>query len=192
VVEVLRKTHCYVDIGELTLVAGTKDYRLDNTVLAILGRTIETSTSPITVVPLDDMVDMRRGGAISSPARYIAAEGSLLFIYPTPQDSGEIIRFYYVPRPSLMTGDSDDPSNATFGGIPQEFHRAIEYYMLWQGAEYDDKASPLKPTDLMALFEKECRDVRRDHRKKLGRGLAPSRVGYPGSARYPRRNDVYP
>lgn len=192
VVEVLLKTHCFVDIGELTLVAATKDYRLDNTVLAILGRTIETSTSPITVIPLDDMVDLRRSGAVSSPARYIAAEGSLLFIYPTPESSGEKIRFYYVPRPTAMTGDSDDPSNATFGGIPTEYHRAIEYYMLWQGAEYDDKAVPSKPTDIMALFEKECRDVRAKHRKKLMRGLPPARVGYPGTARYPRRNDIYP
>lgn len=191
VVEVLLKTHCFVDIGELVLVPGTKDYRLDNTVLEILARTIEASFSPINVIAMDDMLDLRRGGNVSSPARYLAGEGNLVMVYPTPS-AADVIRFFYVPRPSAMTDDSHDPSNTTYGGIPAEYHRAIEYYMLWQGAEYDDKAAPAKPTDMMALFEKECRDVRTKHRRKFGRGLPPARVGYPGEHRYPRRNDTYP
>lgn len=191
VVEVLINTRCHVDLGELTLTSGVKDYRLDASVLAILNRTIESSYSPLNVVGMDDMLDFRRGGSVASPARFLAAEGDFLAVYPTPTAS-EVIRFVYVAKPTPMTDDAHDPSNATYGGIPSEYHRAIEYFMLWQGAEYDDKAAPQRPSDIRALFEAECRLVRKRHRAKSGRGLAPARVGYPGTQRFPRRNDTYP
>ena len=192
VVEVLVKTRCFVDIGELTLSAGVKDYRIDATVLTILERTIETSYAPITVLSPADIYDLRRGQNVSSPARYLASEGGLLMVYPTPASSGEVIRFLFVPKPTLMTSDAHDPSETTYGGILTEYHFALESYMTWKAAEYDDKMAPAKPVDLMALFEKDCREVRRRHRSKAGRGFSPARVGYPGTHRYPRRNDVYP
>ena len=191
VVDVLTRAKCFVDIGELTLSANQKDYRLDNSILAILERTIETSYTPLTVVSAADMYDYRRGQTASSPARFLAAEGSLLMVYPTPTEA-QVIRFLFVPRPLPMTDDAHDPSNATYGGIPSESHRAIEYFMLWQGAEYDDKAIPQKPAEVKALYLDEIREVKKKHRMKSGRGLSPARVGYPDTHRYIRRNDVYP
>ncbi len=190
VVEVLINTRCNVDVGELTLVAATNNYRLDSTVLAILERTITTSYAPLNIVSAADMYDMRRGQNVSSPARYLASEGNLLMVYPTPTQT-EIITFLYVAKPTLMTADGNDPALITYGGIPIEYHRAIEYYMLWQGAEYDDKAAPQKPVEYMEMFEKECGKIRKRHRAKGGRGFTPARVGYPGSINYPKRNDVY-
>lgn len=191
VVDVLLKTHCRVEIGELTMVVGQKDYRLDTTVLAILTHTIEASTSPITLVTPADINDMRRASTVASPVRYLAFEGDLVMVYPTPSEA-DIIRFLFVARPTAMTQDSHDPSNSTYGGIPTEYHRAIEYYMLWQAAEYDDKAAPQKPLEYKSLYQAELVDVKKAHRKKAQRGLNPARVGYPGNVNYPKRNDVYP
>lgn len=195
VVDVLVRTHIYIAIGDLALTSGTAEYRLDSTILAIDdGRgSTPAGIGHYEVIGLADMIDIQAASLQSASMRkYIAIEGDLLIVSPTPS-TGESLRFFYVPRPTAMTSDSHDPSTSTYGGIPSECHRAIEYYMLWQGSEYDDKRTAMTPQDYFKLYLAECQEVVRMRNRKRGRGLLPARVGYPGSRRKAGlRNDAYP
>lgn len=195
VVKVLQRTHVYTRIGTMTLTDGYSEYRLDSDVLAIADGKGDTPAGigHYKLIPLEEMIRRQAvsaGG--SSWQKAIAMEGNLMFVSPTPS-SGEALTFYYVPRPTLMTVDSYDPSNILYGGIPTEHHDAIEYYMLWQGAEYDDKEHALTPKDYHDIYVSLCNDIRKHKRQLRGRILLEPQIGYPSSRRsLSSRNDVYP
>lgn len=194
VVEVLLQTHCYLDIGEMTLISGTAEYRLDSNILAIDdGRgSTPAGVGNYVVIPLEEMIRLQSSGYVSQTWRkMISFDGDLMIVSPTPSTS-EVLRFYYVPRPTAMSNDTDDPSTASLGGIQSQYHRALEYYMLWQVAEDEEKRTPLSPNDYFQIFQGECRLIRQRKRAMQGRRLEPAQVGYPDSRRYPLRNDVYP
>lgn len=200
IVDVLLKTHCFVDIGDLTLQVGVTEYRTDHVILALANTRITSQNQQFLfdVVTLGEAIeDNAFAAATGSTVASAAIEGDLLVVSPAPT-TADTIRYYFIPRPSLaaadgtITDDAVDPSNATYGGIPTEFHLAIEYYMLWQGAEYDDKEHALSPKDYRDIYDGLCKDYRKRHRQKAGRGLRPGRVGYPNTMRAGRRNDQYP
>jgi hypothetical protein len=194
VVDLLIKTHCYIERGDMTLTVNVSEYRLDSVILAIDNGRVTTAsgTAPYELISQDEMIDYQSSSPVGSGVnKYVSIMGDLMTVAPTPGSSGEIIRFWHVPRPTLMTLDSHDPSNPTYGGIPTEYHRAIEYYMLWQGAEYDDKVTALDAQKYQAAYESECQNVRKRLRRKAGRGLRGGRVGYPPRFRT-GRNDTYP
>lgn len=193
VVEVLLATHCYTEIGDMALTPGAAEYRLDDDILAIANDKITSSSGAGTfsVITLEEMIDRQAANtAQTGGTTVVAMEGNLLVVFPTPS-TGTTIRYYYVPRPTPMTDDAHDPSTANFGGVPSEYHKAIEYYMLWQGAEYDNKKAPMSPQDYATAFEGLCKKYRKAHRQRAQRGLRPGRVGYPGR-NFGRRNDTYP
>lgn len=194
VVEVLLATHCYLDIGEMTLTSGQAEYRLDSNILAIDdGRgSTPAGVGNYEVIPLEEMIRLQSSGYVSQTwKKMISFDGDLMIVSPTP-GSSEVLRFYYVPRPTAMTDDAHDPSTSTYGGIPSQYHRALEYYMLWQVAEDVEKRTPLGPNDYFQIFQGECKLIRQRKRQMQGRRLGPAQVGYPSSRRYPLRNDVYP
>lgn len=194
VVDLLLKTHCYIERGDMTLTSGVSEYRLDPVILAIdNGRaTTASGVAPYELITQDEMIDYQSSSPVGSGVnKYLSVMGDLLTVAPTPAASGEIVRFWYVPRPTPMSDDAHDPSTATYGGISIEYHRAIEYYMLWQGAEYDDKVTALTAEKYQAAYDSECKDVRKRLRRKAGRGLRGGRVGYPPRFRT-GRNDIYP
>ena len=194
VVEVLLRTHIYIDIGNTTLTADESEYRLDSAILAIDDGygTTAAGIGPYDLVTTAEMIAIQSAAPVGPTRKVVAIEGDLLIVAPVPETS-ETLTFYYVPRPTAMSDDSHDPSNATYGGIPSEHHRALEYYMLWRGAEYDDKQMT-RAQEYLQQFERECVAVRKARRHKASRRLkgAPM-AGYPGSngPRY-GRNDIYP
>ena len=194
VIEVLLATHCYTEIGNMTLTAGVNSYRTDADILALQNDKITSSARSGTVktVTLEEMIDRQSTNysVDRSGISVVALEGNLLLVYPTPT-AGDTITYYYVPRPDPMTDNAHDPATVTYGGIPSEYHKAVEYYMLWQGAEYDNKKAPMTPQEYGTAFEQLCKKYRKAHRQKAQRGLRPARVGYPGR-NLGRRNDVYP
>jgi hypothetical protein len=194
VVDVLLRTHCYVDIGDMTLSTGVGRYRTDNNILAVLDAEVTSGGNPIdyTVISLEEMLDRERITSAADGATFIAHEGTLMVVFPAPTSTTKI-QFLYVPRPTKMTQDSHDPSTATYGGVQEEYHRALEYYMLWQAAEYDEKRTePLSAKDYRLMYESECQDVRKRKRAKASRRLGPARIGPPGARQLARRNDTYP
>lgn len=193
VIEVLLATHCYTEIGDMALTAGVSEYRLDDDILAVMNDKITSSSGAGTfsVITLEEMIARQAANtAQTGGTTVVAMEGNLLVVFPTPS-SNTSIRYFYVPRPTPMTDDAHDPSAGDYGGVPAEYHKAIEYYMLWQGAEYDNKKAPMAPQEYATAFEGLCKKYRKAHRAKAQRGLRPGRVGYPGRS-LGRRNDVYP
>lgn len=194
VVEVLLATKIRVEIGLMPLTIGEDEYRMDTDMLAVFNQVpYSDDYFNFDVVTLEDMNHLRAtNSAASPPTRAIAIEGDLLIVWPTPTQA-ETIKFFFLQKPAPMTNDAHDPSTSTYGGIPDQHHRAIEAYMLWQAAIYDEKRAPRSPDEALKNFDRECALIRKRKRTMSGRGLAPAKVGYPGRRRtYGRRNDVYP
>lgn len=162
VIDVLLRTSCRVNPATMTLTSGTNDYRLDATVLLVKDAytTASSQTYPFEQVSPDRLLEMRRGNTgTSSPTSYYALHGSdLLMVYPTPS-AADTLNLYYVPRPTAMSDAAHDPSNATYGGVPVEFHKAIEYFALAQGADYQNDETSAQGQRYTELYEKELRKV---------------------------------
>jgi hypothetical protein len=141
------------------------------------------------LVSLDDILE-RNAATANDTVRLIAQDGDFLVVYPTPA-SATTLEYEFVPRPTAMTLDSHDPSTVTYGGLRTEWHRAVQYYMLWQAAEYDQAQSAQNVEYYQKQYEREIIQTRKDKRRLSGRRLSPARVGYPG-VNIGRRNDVYP
>lgn len=194
VIETLLRTHIHIDIGEMDLTSGQAEYRLDDSILAVNdGRgSTPAGIGNYEVISLEEMIRRQSVGYVTPTWRkVIAFDGDLLIVNPTPSDS-EVLRFYYVPRPTPMTADANDPSDTTYGGIPTQHHRALEYYMLWQAAEHQQIAYQGGAPEYFVLYENECKLIVDRKRQMVSRKLAPIQVGYPSARRHPLRNDVYP
>lgn len=194
VIETLLRTHINIHMGDMTLHAGVAEYRLDSNVLAVDdGKgTTPAGVGNYEIVALDEMIRRQSVGYVTPTWRkVIAFDGDLLIVNPTPSAS-EVLRFYYVPRPTAMSADANDPSTDTYGGIPSQYHRALEYYMLWQAAEHVEKRVPLAPQDYFSLYLNECKLINDRKQQMVGRKLTGFQVGYPDAKRHPLRNDVYP
>lgn len=194
VVETLLETHIFISIGDMVLIAGTAEYRLDANVLAIDdGRgSTPAGIGHYELISLSEMISRQSVGSVEASFRkLLAIEGDLLVVHPNPS-ADEVLRFFYVPKPTPMTEDSHDPSDITYGGIATQHHKAIQYYMLWQAAEYDEKRLPYTSKDYYDMFQGECGKIRERRSRLRGRSMMPGRVGYPNSQRLAKRNDVYP
>lgn len=173
--DVLLRTRCKVSSATMDLTAGTADYTLPTDILAAIDMDIATSTDTFPLVRTDaeDILRRRRAStSTDSPSRFYAVEGSnLLLVYPTPS-AADTITIYYVPRPTALSATSDEPSD-----IPSEFHKAIEFYALAEGADYDDDASSAQGERYRILYEQKLFELRKSMRWKGGRRLAPASVG---------------
>lgn len=152
--DILLRTHCYVASTTQAVVAGTTDYQIAATVLAIIDLNGSVSGARFEYVTSEELFEMRRLNAgLSGTARAYAVIGSnLLTLYPTPS-ANETLTLYYVPKPTEMTTGANDPSTATYGGIPVEFDRGLLLYAFWQGAMYDDDESSKVGQSYMQLYE---------------------------------------
>lgn len=171
VVDVLLKTRCYVDKSTTSLTAGVNDYDLDTDILQVLkmlasdGRELE----PITFM---EMNQLRELGVTDTPGRKFALAGANIFmVYPTPT-SAETLTFYYIPRPTTLSTSGESP---TF--VPTEFHKAIEFYVLWQAGDYTDDASSAQGERYRLQYLQTLADARRLVTTKGGARLAPARPG---------------
>jgi len=195
VLDVLTKTRCRVQLGDLTLVVNEGDYRLDVDILALTEAFLPSGTTKLIIVGLQDILELRRVNA-SVPSGYgvrrLAIEGSFAMVWPIPT-SAEVIRYVFVPKPTAMTSDAHDPATITYGGIPEEYHESLLLYMNWKGARADGAKPPHTPKEYHDLYRESLVDIKKAHAHKSDtRGrLRPARVGYPDWPAGPRRNDVY-
>lgn len=179
IVDFLLKTKCYVAVGTMTLSAGAGDYRLPDPVLEIteisLGGTRLLRKSPHEIQEMR-LANQSATPSTSIPAYYALEGASLLLIHPLPQQASTLA-IYYVPQPTPLSSPADDPSAGAFGGIPVEYHKAIEYYALIEAADYDDDSS----STIGQLYQQRYLDRVRDFRKrqfyKGGRRLSRAVVG---------------
>jgi hypothetical protein len=191
VIKVLLRTKCYVDIGNQVLTAGETKYRTNAAILQVLNAEMIGGRRDLEVVQIDELQDRARSVTYQDLPYMIAGQGNLLMVFPPPA-SDSTIQYTFVPFPSPMTDDGHDLSNPTYGGIPEEIQSAVEYYLLWQAAEYDEKSSAQNAEYFQTQYEREVIMARKAARGKFGRRMPRAKVGYPGSPYRHSRNDVYP
>jgi hypothetical protein len=189
VIDILLETHVRVELGELTLTAGVNDYRVDSSVMAV--KEIDpTGGVDAQLVTSDEIYDRRRASDVPDSLFQLAITGDLFQVWPTPSQT-QVIKYVYVARPTPMTNDAHDPSQETYGAIPEEFHPGIQAYMEKQAAMYDEKRAPFGPVEYEQAYQAWLVKIRKRTRGKAQRGLNRARIGYPERG-IPRRNDVYP
>lgn len=140
----LRRTHCYISEATLTMTAGVGDYTLDSAILAIEDVFLTSGGSNFRVrrMSTTDLINLRMFQVTTAPTQMYSMNGTnMIMFYPTPSQA-DTITVYYVPRPTALANASDDPSSASLGGIPSEFHYGLELYMMWKaGDAFDDESS---------------------------------------------------
>lgn len=167
------------------MTAGVGDYTTDTSMLAIqdLGYTAASGASgPLTRVTPADILRFRTATPASGArVGYYALNGNdLIMLYPTPSSSSDTLTVYYVPRPTALSSTSStahDPSSETYGGIPSEYHKAIELYALAQAAEFMDHQPSQFGVRYRAEYEAKLVEVKRAMRHRGGRSLGPAIVG---------------
>lgn len=144
VVDMLKRTHVYIAKETLTMAANQGDYELDASIIAIDDIYLTSGGSNFRVRRLatTDLINLRLFSVTSAPIQMYAISGAnMLMVYPTPLQA-DTLSIYYVPKPTAMSADGDDPSTAALGGIPTEFHEGLEMYMMWKAADaFDDSSS---------------------------------------------------
>lgn len=194
VVEVLLALKCYVVEANMTVVAGQADYTLDAAILDMQNIFVtDTSTQSWSMqrVAPDEILYMRRVTvATSAPPRYYAVNGAnMLMLYPTPQES-DTITAYYVPRPTALSNPTDDPSSATAGGVPSEYHKAIELWALAEAGDYADDASSQNGASYFAKYQLKIKDYRKRIHQKGGNRLPRAVPAFLSRTSIPPRNDI--
>lgn len=183
VVDVLLQTRCKVDCGDLTTTADEWKYTTPTAILALLDITYQSASSSNTsglerVTPAEILRLREQAGSDSGgPPRYYALAGNdLLMLHPTPA-TVDTISILYVPRPSALSATANDPSSDTYGGVPAEYHKAIEYYALWQAGDYDDDNTSNWGLGYRQTYMELIAQFRKAMRRKGGRSLGRARVG---------------
>lgn len=187
---VLLDTMCYVTSATMSESAGAGDYTLDSNILRVVGWQWSGTNSLYSVpqrTSVPEILRLRSAAQASSttyPASFYAVSGSnLLMVYPTPA-AADTITIYYVPKPTEMSSASHDPSSATYGGIPVEYHDAIEFYALWRLASFADDSSSAQGERYHQLYDAEIKRIRKEVR---WHGGAP-----PKAVANPRRRRLAP
>lgn len=176
VVDMLRKTHCYVisdTMGPLTI--GQGDYTLDNSILAIDEIYVSSSGSGGHVLERIDSGEMTSMRAYASSAQgspfYFAVMGASLFmLHPIPA-AADTLTIYQVPRPTEMSSSSHDPSSPTYGGIPPEYHDGLELYAESRLASLADDSSSGQGVRYKGDYKDFIDEMKADLRAKVGKRL---------------------
>jgi hypothetical protein len=181
VVQILRRTRLRTAIATLDLTAGAKDYELPPGIVFIT-EIIDAKNQPLERVRVDDINELRRTGpssGIGFTYCYALNGANMFMIYPTPSVVDQLT-YYYVPKPIPMGQPTDDPSLASQGGIPSEYHRAIELYALWRAADYGDDASSQQGDRYQRDFTGEIGQIRRDLQRKGGPRIPAAKLVHAG------------
>lgn len=175
VVDMLRRTHCYIVSATSTLTAGVYEYDLDSSILAI--DEIWVSASGVGGHELErvDSRTVKRNVAYSqtvqgTPYMYALLGANRLVVFPVP-NAADTMTQWYVPRPTAMSAGANDPSTATYGGIPAEFHDGLELYAEWRLGSLADDASSGQGARYKQDYLEFIRDMKADLFRKGGKRL---------------------
>lgn len=177
VIDMLRKTHCYITTSTMgPLTPGTGDYDLDSTILAIdeiyvsssaLGGQWLRRVDSGTLLPNRVYAATVQG----TPFRYALMGANRLLLDPIPA-AADTLTIYQVPRPTAMSSGAHDPSNATYGGIPAEFHDGLEMYAEGRLASLADDASSAQGVRYKQDYKDFITDMKADLKGKGGKRQA--------------------
>jgi hypothetical protein len=140
VLDVLSRTRVNVRHANVALTGGIDEFDFDPYVLRVYG--FLRGGREITEQPL---------GSLGSDGYVFVGYGRIKLGLAAA--AGETAEIWYTPRPTPMTLDAHDPSNATYGGIPPEFHRSLLNYMLWQFADKAGDQGSQRGERYRAMYE---------------------------------------
>ena len=170
----------------ITMSAGTYDYTLSTTYLAIsevFGTDVTSSVNyHLNRVTPQEILDYRVGTQFlgAPPVRFYAVNGfNKLMVYPTPQ-AADTITVYGQVRPTALSASGDTNTD-----IPAEWQKTVEYYALAQGGQYLGDPNSQNGATYMALYEQELRKMKKAQRNMGGVRLAKATVGNWNGTRRP-------
>lgn len=196
VIKVLEDTECYVREDVFTGFDGSStDYSFDSGILEIVDCFFtEGSTNyRLERITINELIEHKRLSIpAQSPTCYMAVNGdNMLQFWPAP-DSGASMTIYYVPVPTSLVNGSDDPSNASYGGVPTYFHDAIKWWACFEAASYDDDATSAQGQRYQQLYVAEIARARRHMRKRGGNRNQRAVVNEVRKRRPYHDNSIYP
>lgn len=178
VVDLLKKTKCYVRADEMILTANQNDYTISSGVLEFVSIDLTPASGAIGAglrrIGLDEIIERRRvAQVVMAPYLYAFTGSDLLSFFPTPSGA-DTATIYYVPLPTSLSGTADDPSNSALGGIPVMYHDAIEYYAMARAASYDDDDGG--SANYWKMYQGRFREIRREIQRMGGTKLPMMKV----------------
>lgn len=195
---VLEDTHCYVIPGDIALTFNGVNWNFtwDAAILDVhdlFFTAADGTQDPLERVSLAEINRMRGVGNPGGPVRFYNVEGwNLLMFFPAPGAS-DVLTIFFVPVPTPMTSGTHDPSNVTYGGVPEVLHRGIFYRALADLASYDDDQSSSQGQRYREWYKDELTRYRTIIRKRGGNRNARARVNDGGTRRrYNHDNSRYP
>jgi len=135
VVDLLSRTRINVRCAQVVLTANERLYELADQVLRAHYLRYPTGEEILQVAPSD--ITRSGGGTFS----VVGHNGFRLGWDPGSNGQGMTLSFDYTPYPAPMSQDTDDPSLAQFGNVPDEFHPALIDYSCWMLADYAKDAA---------------------------------------------------
>lgn len=188
--EVLIRTYCYVAAADVQTTIDEWQYDLSQNVM-VIKNLWRDGGDRMERVSAEELIDLRRtsGSGSSSTLRWAFEGANMLLLWPTPTAVYDL-DFLYVPRPTEMSFDSHDPSNATYGGVPVELHKGIELWALANASDHEHETTTQRGISYLAQFDEWVRRVARPYMNRRAGDLPRARVGR--RALIPSRNDTYP
>lgn len=185
IVEFLKGTKIFVIPAALSVTAGEDTYTLDTDILSIQSIWYEpadgsTLSATLEEIGLNDLLQLKlRQAAVDTTPRYFARlGGNAIQLYPAPANSSDQLHITYTPFPaSVLSATADTPSATAYGGIPAEFHPAIEAYGKWKMGENEGH----RPSQFGAVWKNEFEQrvglARAHTNRKLGQNRRGITVG---------------
>lgn len=127
VVDILTRTKLNVRRVALQLDADVREYDVSNEMLRVWSLE-DIDGVPLQEVPEGDLVSY-------DGAKVFQFVGYARLILGWDPEQDDTIDAWYTPRPTDMTDDAHDPSLATYGLVPEEYHSALVNYMCWKAGE---------------------------------------------------------
>ena len=172
----LRRTRCYVQSETFTPGANL-NYTLDATVLDVIDMYFTDSSKPLERVSVAEIHRRRRiGSNTAGEPRFYAFQHPLVLFDVAPA-AAATLTVVNVPTPTAMSNSSHDPSDATYGGIPVDYHDALAYYAEWHLASFDDDSSSAQGTRYRDWYMDRVKECRHEIRLRGGRKVPRARVG---------------
>jgi hypothetical protein len=173
IVDLLKKTRCYVRADQMILAANANDYTISTSILELISLDLTPASgaigSGLKRVGLDEIIERRRVAQIvMAPYMYAFTGSDLISFFPTPA-AADTATIYYVPLPTALSNTADDPSTTGMGGIPTMYHDAIEYYAMARAASYDDDDGGSQ--QYWKMYQGRFREIRREIQRMGGTKL---------------------
>jgi len=138
--DILSRTRLHVRCVHMHLIDGKDDYEIDDNILRMI--TLKIGNTFLEQRPRKQLDQWS-----------YAVPGHDLIVFGFLPGSGMQAEAWYVPRPTEMTDDNDDPADMEHGNVEQQFQPALINYTLWHIADTLDDTSSSSGERYRVLYE---------------------------------------